>query len=127
MWGLRREVHGTVLRRCEDVLLTGANLLVERSGAWHCESLEHRSHLVEFFASDTFDAVYPGNKPRLAIEGGAATLSLSHLRACDFGRVDAPVLLATPAEPDNWGRWVVQVIPKLDWFQRHGGCRKLMC
>jgi len=127
MWGLPRDVHGTYLLQRSDCLLVAANLVIERSGAWHCESLLHRSHIVAFFGTDTFDAVFPGPKPLLHVRDNAAVLHLSHLSSGDIGRIDDPVFLATPAEPDNWGRWIVQVIPRLAWFKRHGHRHKLLC
>jgi hypothetical protein len=127
MWGLPRDVHGTYLLSRSDCLLMGGNLLIERSGAWYCESLLHRSHLVAFFGTDTFDAVFPGPKPRLTVEDTNARVDLSHLGDGDISRIDEPVFLATAAEPDNWGRWIVQVIPRLAWFKQHGHRHKLLC
>ncbi len=37
MWGLPRDNHGTYLLGADDCLLVAANLMVERSGDWHCE------------------------------------------------------------------------------------------
>lgn len=127
MWGVPRHNHGTYLIEAGDCLLVAGNLLIERSGDWHCESIWYRSHIVAFYGSDTFDAVYPGPKPRLTVAEQEASVDLSDLTETDMVHLDRPVFLATATEPDNWGRWVVQVIPKIAYFLEAGRGAQLLC
>ncbi len=127
MWGVPRENHGTALLEVDDALLVGSNLVVRRDGEWHCESMLHRDHVVAFYGSPTFDAVYPGKKPGIRVLGAEAVLNLSEMTPEDYLYLDEPVLLATAGEPDNWGRWIVQVLPKLVHFARTYQAGPLLC
>lgn len=120
-------IHGTYLVQHEAVLLFGGNHLVSREGHWSCEARAFKEQYLSFYREPFFDHIFPGPKPVIDTGAQPRRLRLSGLTAADVEIIDAPVFLATPVEPANWGRWVVNVIPKTAQFLQYGGGRKFLC
>jgi capsular polysaccharide biosynthesis protein len=120
-------IHGTYLVQHEAALLFGGNNLVSRDGHWSCEARAFKEQYLSFFSAPFFDHIFPGPKPVIDTSAQPRRLRLSGLTAADVEIIDIPVFLATPVEPANWGRWVVNVIPKTAQFLQYGGGRKFLC
>jgi hypothetical protein len=124
----------SVARR--DVLLFGPNHLADAEGNWSLEADGFPGQYIDVYNSKHFQHIFPGPKPRLAkidnvgdASGREVEIDASALGDEDYVTVEEPVFLATPVEPDNWGRWLSTVVPKAVHFQRteaHSG-RKFFC
>ena len=124
--GDEQDIHGSYLARRKDVLVFGPNLQVYPSGRWSCESRAFGEQFIDLAASDDYQAMFPGPKPRITSQGGAYQIDLGPI-ADDVEVLDEPLFLATPLEPTNWGRWIATVVPKAADFSAHGAGRKLFC
>jgi hypothetical protein len=121
------EIHGSYVVSRPDVLLFGSNHLVNRSGFWSCETRKFKRQFMELAAHPAFSHSYPGVKPRIGLEGDEIVLDCSSLTEHEVNSVTEPVFLATPLEPDIWGRWIATVVPKCAQFQALGSGRKFFC
>lgn len=65
--------------------------------------------------------------PRLFYNGTAALAAIPQLVLDRAVRVDGPVCLASPTEPDNWGIWLLEGLPSLHEFVRRGQAQRLLC
>jgi hypothetical protein len=104
----------------QDVLLFGPNYLADADGKWNLEADGFPDQYIELYNSKHFQHIFPGPKPRLAKIGNGREVALdaTALRSEDYLTIEEPVFLATPVEPDNWGRWLSTVVPKAIHFQR---------
>lgn len=123
----RDQIHGSYLVSRSDVLLFGANHLVNQSGLWSCETRLYKRQFMELAANPGFSHFFPGVKPGIEFEGDQIVLDCSTLSQCDVDSITEPVFLATPLEPDIWGRWIATVLPKCAQFKELGGGRKFFC
>jgi hypothetical protein len=121
------EIHGSYLVSRSDVLLFGANHLVSQSGLWSCETRMFKRQFMELAAHPGFSRAFPGAKPGIEFEGDEIVLDCSTLSQYDVDSIIEPVLLATPLEPDIWGRWMATVLPKCAQFKVFGDGRKFFC
>ena len=123
----RAEIHGSYLVSRPDVMLFGPNHLVNRNWSWSCETRTFKRQYMTLVASDSFGRMYPGMKPGIELEGDEIFLDCRRLRPCDIESIREPVFLATPLEPDNWGRWITTTVPKTVQFKTYGRGRKFLC
>ncbi len=125
--GPRTEIHGSYLVSRPDVLLFGANHLVSQSGLWSCESRMFKRQFMELAANPDFSHFFPGVKPDIEFEGDEIALDCSTLSQYDVDSITEPVFLATPLEPDIWGRWIATTLPKCAQFKAFGKGRRFFC
>ena len=123
----RAEIHGSYLVSRSDVLLFGSNHLVSQSGLWSCESRTFKPGFMEFVTGAWFSHFFPGVKPRIEFEGDEIVIDCNTLGQYDVDSITEPVFLATPLEPDNWGRWIATTLPKCAQFKVFGNGRKFFC
>ena len=123
----RDQIHGSYLVSRSDVLLFGANHLVSQSGLWSCETRMFKRQFMELAANPGFSHFFPGVKPGIEFEGDQIVLDFNTLRQHDVDSITEPVFLATPLEPDIWGRWIATVLPKCVQFKVFGKGRKFFC
>ena len=123
----RAQIHGSYLVSRSDVLLFGPNHLVSQSGLWSCETRTVKRQFMEFVTRAGFSNFYPGVKPGIELEGDDIVLDCNTLSQYDVDSITEPVFLATPLEPDNWGRWIATTLPKCAQFKVFGNGRKLFC
>ena len=121
------EIHGSYLVSRPDVLLFGPNHLVSQSGLWSCETRLFKKQFMELVAHPAFSHAYPGVKPGIEFEGDEIVLDCGMLSQYDVGLITEPVFLATPLEPDIWGRWIATTLPKCAQFRVFGSGRKFFC
>ncbi len=110
-------------RRHQNAYLFGQNFIID-DGTFFCESETYRLQYVEAFERPAYKAIYPGPRPRLSREAECWQVSFSQENAISLCE---PVFLATPVEPDNWGRWISTVVPKALWFLANPTGRKFLC
>ena len=120
----RAEIHGSYLVSRSDVLLFGPNHLVSQSGLWSCETRTFKRQFIELVANPGYSHFFPGVKPRIEFEGDAIVLDCDTLSQDDVDSITEPVFLATPLEPDIWGRWIATTLPKCAQFKVFGNGRK---
>jgi hypothetical protein len=123
----RAGIHGSYLVSRSDVLLFGSNHLVSSSGLWSCESRAFKRVFMEFVTGANFSHFYPGVKPGIELEGDEIVIDCESLARDDVDSITEPVFLATPLEPDNWGRWIATTLPKGAQFRAFGNGRKFFC
>lgn len=123
----RAEIHGSYLVSRPDVTLFGPSQLLSQTGLSSCETRAYKRPYLEHVAGRGFGKLYPGAKPAIEFEGDEVFLDFSNLRPCDVEPVAEPVFLATPLEPDNWGRWIATTVPKTAQFKGSGAGRKFLC
>lgn len=121
------QIHGSYLVSRSDVLLFGPNHLVNQSGLWSCETRMFKRQFMELVALPGFSHFFPGVKPSIEFEGNEIILDCDALTECDVDSIVEPVFLATPLEPDIWGRWIATVLPKCAQFKVFGNGRKFFC
>ena len=71
--------------------------------------------------------MFPGAKPSIDFNGDEIFLDCNSLSLYDVDVITEPVFLATPLEPDVWGRWMTTVLPKCAQFKTFGNGRKFFC
>jgi len=120
-------VHGSYLVSRSDVLLFGQNHLVSQSGLWSCETRTFKRHWMETVTVPAFSKMYPGVKPGIEFEGDEVVLDCATLNQCDVDSIIGPLFLATPLEPDVWGRWMTTALPKCAQFKEFGNGRRFFC
>ena len=118
-----QQIHGSYLVRRENVLLFGANHLVDGDGAWSCEARSFKGQFMAMLKWAAYEANFPGPKPVI----DDFVLRTAGLKDDQVERIEMPVFLATPLEPDNWGRWLATVAPKAVLYRMHGIGRKFLC
>ncbi|WP_068187816.1 glycosyltransferase 61 family protein [Mycobacterium sp. UM_CSW] len=123
----RAEIHGSYLVSRPDVILFGPNHLVSQSGHWSCETRTFKRQFMEFVTAAGFSHIHPGVKPHIEFEGDEIVLDCTTLSQDNVHSIIEPVFLATPLEPDNWGRWLATVLPKCVQFKKFGNGRKFFC
>ncbi len=123
----RAQIHGSYLVSRPDVLLFGPNHMVNRSGLWSCETRAFKKQYMEHVAVGGFSRRHFGVRPGIEFEGEEIVLDCDTLSQNDVTSITEPVFLATPLEPDNWGRWLATVLPKCAQFKELGNGRKFFC
>ncbi|ORW33326.1 hypothetical protein AWB91_09405 [Mycobacterium paraense] len=123
----RAQIHGSYLVSRADVLLFGPNHLVSQSGLWSCETRTFKRQFMELVRAKWFSHFHPGAKPGIDFEGDEIVLDCNTLSQYDVDSITEPVFLATPLEPDNWGRWIATTLPKCAQFKEFGNGRKFFC
>jgi hypothetical protein len=121
------KLHGSYLCRHRAALVFAQNSTLDVGGTWGCETQRFRTQFMAAFARAGYAAMYPGAKPDIRQVDGAWRLSVDNLKPDDVERIDEPVFLATPLEPDNWGRWVATVMPKAMSFLRLADGSRFFC
>ncbi|ORW33328.1 hypothetical protein AWB91_09415 [Mycobacterium paraense] len=86
-----------------------------------------KRQFVELVAEPGFSHFFPGVKPGIELEGDEIVLDCDTLGQYDVDSITQPVFLATPLEPDIWGRWIATVVPKCAQFKQFGNERKFFC
>jgi capsular polysaccharide biosynthesis protein len=76
--------------------------------------------------TEGFQRIFPGPKPHIKPASSGYQLDFTGV-ADRIEILEEPLFLATPLEPNNWGRWVSSVIPKVAHFRQYGANRKLLC
>ena len=120
-------LHGSYLCQDKDVLLFAQNSTLDADGTWACEAHAFRTQFMKAFSNASYQALYPGLKPTLKQSDGVWHLSIDNLDDDDVIHINEPVFLATPLEPDNWGRWIATVVPKAVLFLQQKYNRKFFC
>jgi hypothetical protein len=123
----RAQIHGSYLVARSNVLLFGPNFLVSQSGLWSCDTRAFKQQHMEFVAHPGFSHFHPGVRPGIEFEGDEIVLDCTTLSQGDVDSITEPVFLATPLEPDNWGRWLATILPKCAQFKAFGNGRKFFC
>jgi len=123
----RTHIHGSYLVARSDVTLFGPNHLVSRSGLWSCETRNFKRQYMALVVEAGFCKMHPGVKPQIELAGDLIFLDYDQLHPCHIHTVHEPVFLATPLEPDNWGRWLATTVPKSVQFKAYGQGRKFFC
>jgi len=111
-----QDIHGSYLVTRENVLLFGPNHLVSDDGSWSCESRAFKSQFIDAMQGAGYQAIFPGNRPKIESDQQNYILRTAELDTDQNDEIDAPIFLATPLEPDNWGRWIMTVTPKIAQF-----------
>jgi len=65
--------------------------------------------------------------PQITCEEGEYYCSGSSINKDDVIRVDGDVFFGTPIEPDNWGMWLLNCLPSVDYMLRNQPNSKFMC
>jgi hypothetical protein len=120
-------VHATYFRRFPDSVLFGPNHIINSNGEWYCEAYTQMRQYTDYFMTESFDNIFPGAKPQIIKRGSDIYCTLRNLNFSDIEFIDEPIFLATPLEPDNWGRWIASVIPKIMFYKKQVNGRKIMC
>jgi hypothetical protein len=123
----RAEIHGSYLVSRPEVTLFGPSHLLSRAGLWSCETRAFKRQYMAHVAGRGFCRSYPGAKPGIEFEGNEIFLDFGKLSPRDVELIQEPVFLATPLEPDNWGRWIATTVPKTAQFKTFGHGRKFLC
>jgi hypothetical protein len=123
----RTEIHGSYLVSRPEVTLFGPSHLLSRDGLWSCETRAFKRLHMAHVAGRAFCRLYPGAKPGIEFEGEEIFLDFRKLRPRDVELIQEPVFLASPLEPDNWGRWIATTVPKAAQFKSHGYGRTFLC
>ncbi len=120
-------LHATYDVTRDDVVLFGPSHLVDNSGAWNFEAQARPEQYVRFYDSDNYRHIFKGAKPTLGRDGeDGYTVSFEAVADGDVVQLEGPVFLATPIEPDNWGRWLSTVVPKVFRYVQSGRPRHPM-
>jgi hypothetical protein len=122
-----QDIHGSYLVRRENVLLFGPNHLVSGQGLWSCESRSFKRQFIDMLHFPSYNAIFPGPKPLIEFNEENFVLSTNNLSPGAVTRIDEPIFLATPLEPDNWGRWIATVAPKAMQYKAYGAGRRFVC
>jgi hypothetical protein len=123
----QQDIHGSYLVRRENVLLFGPNHLVSGHGLWSCESRSFKRQFIDMLDFPSYNMIFPGPKPVIEFKEEKFVVSTSNLSPELVERIDEPIFLATPLEPDNWGRWIATVAPKAMQHALHGAGRRFFC
>jgi len=124
---LSSDIHGSFLTKYENVWLFGPNLVFDRSGRIASEFRDDFRQFVDYVNSDFFREGFPGNKPKFANRGSGLTLDFRRLGEQDVLPLPDDVFLATPVEPENWGRWILTVVPKFARWKAARPRPSLLC
>ena len=119
--------HASFLVQEHEVLLFGPNFVLGNGGRWTCESRAFRKQFLRNYCTDAYKTLYQGRKPSVSLDAEPPTADFSSLKEDDVVVVDKPVFLATPLEPDNWGRWIDTVVPKAAQYHEFGMGRRFLC
>ncbi len=119
-----QDIHGSHLVEREKVLLFGPSIQVF-DGTWSCETRAYGQQYIDMTASAGYGSIFPGPKPKVIAKGQDRTFDFTGV--AEIKELSAPLFLATPLEPTNWGRWISTVIPKITQFRQYGCGRKLLC
>jgi hypothetical protein len=123
-----QHVHGSYLVQRKNWLLFGQNHLVNHDGSWACESRSFKDQFINYFVNMASHAEYSGYKPIVESDGKKIhILRTSDLSDEQLVRISEPVFLATPLEPDNYGRWIATVATKARIYKKYGAGRKFFC
>ncbi len=127
-WIVQRQRRpATYLCKDDNVILFAQNSTLDKNGVWACESQLFRTQFLRSYLQPAYQANHPGPKPNLTEIDKSWSLSLENLINQDVEVIDEPVFLATPLEPDNWGRWIATVVTKTNLFHGFGSSRKFLC
>ena len=121
-----QDIHGSVLTCRRDVVLFGPSIQIGLSGDWACESRKFGRQFVEMVGTNSYRNIFPGPKPNIEAVDGVIELDFRKILT-EIEFINEPLFLATPLEPNNWGRWISSVIPRVRYFRRYGSGRKLFC
>lgn len=111
-WNSVRERHSTGLARVENATVFGACFVGDPEGRCHCDTQMFRAGAFEFYDAH-LKAAHPGAHPRFAWDATQDRLDIVWTQPPTVVELEAPVTLLTPIEPDNWARWLVQILPRL--------------
>ncbi len=115
-------LHATYGTTREDVVLFGPNHLVDERGGWTLEAEARPEQYVAFYNLPAYRHILKGAKPTVGrtAEDDGFTINFEAVADEDVIHLDRPVFLATPIEPDNWGRWLSTVVPKVWQYTARG-------
>ncbi|WP_374545790.1 DUF563 domain-containing protein [Rhodoblastus sp.] len=117
IWDHVRYRHSTVIRHIRDCLVFGSNFVVDSEQNTFCDELSFRRGAFEFY-NVFIRGLAPGNLPECIFSDGGLSLRWSSDPMQKAICIDEPVYLLTPIEHDNWGRWICQVLPRLEYVKR---------
>ncbi len=124
-------LHATYRLHRRQVLLFGPNHLTDADGNWTCETASRAGQHIAFYNSPAYQHIYRGPKPTVRPTGeeDSYDFSIEHLFDDEIPEIDEDVFVATALEPDNWGRWLSTVIPKIAYFKQQGldGAARFLC
>ncbi|OBG34843.1 hypothetical protein A5673_21160 [Mycobacterium sp. E3198] len=86
-----------------------------------------KRQFMELAANPGFSHFFPGAKPGIEFVDDEIVLDCNTLNQSNIDSITEPVFLATPLEPDIWGRWLATVLPKCAQFKTFGKGRKFFC
>jgi hypothetical protein len=125
--GQATEIHATYSVKEQNVLLFGPTNMAFPNGRWSCAAAGFSQQFLDAYARPSFKAVYPGSGPKINKVGDGFELVFPEGALDEIRVIDEPVFLATPLEPDNWGRWIAEVIPKIQYYVSANAGRRLLC
>ena len=120
-----QDIHSSHLVERENVLLFGPSIQVF-NGTWSCETRAYGQQYIDMVAGAGYRANFPGPKPKIIANGQNRAFDFKEILE-EIEDLSAPLFLATPLEPTNWGRWISTVVPKITQFRQYGSGRKLLC
>lgn len=120
-------IHGTVVGGYEQAALFGANTLIGPDLGWLTESVHLGEQYLDAYLRPGFPHLFPGAKPVVARHRDLRVADFRHLSDHDWRFVEEPVFLATPAEPDNFGRWVSTMVGKVAYWRKWERDRAFFC
>jgi hypothetical protein len=124
-WNKVRDRHSTYVRVTKDATVFGPNYVVDLNGRCYSESLDFRQGALEYY-NKTMRHSHGADGPDVVFMGDGADIIWSDSSQEKIVDLGEPVILVTPFEINNWGRWVSHVIPKLMHISELGLTGKLL-
>ena len=122
------EIHGSYLASYSNVFLYGPNLIFDATGRVASEFRVDCRQFIEYAQSAYFRGRFPGQRPEIAISRDRKDIVVGGAWRDDVMEIPEPVFLATAVEPENWGRWLLTVAPKVvKWRQSRRAGERLLC
>jgi capsular polysaccharide biosynthesis protein len=116
IWNHVRYRHSTLIQEIGDCFVFGSNFVVDQGGNIFCDEMRFRRGAFEFYRG--FIRGLSPDLPECVFSEGGLFLDWRRDALRNAIAIESPVYLLTPIEQDNWGRWLCQVLPRLEHIKQ---------
>ena len=117
IWDHVRHRQNTMVEEFSNCFVFGSNFVVDAEQNVYFDSLNFRRGGFEFY-NRVIRGASPAPMPECVFADGGLTIHWPKDVMQAAVSIDDPVYLLTPIEPDNWGRWIRQVLPRLHYVKQ---------
>ncbi len=125
VWEHVRFRQNMLIQEFSNCFVFGSNFIVDAEQNVFFDSLKFRRSGFEFY-SRALRGASPASMPECLFADGGMNVSWPKDAMREAIDIDEPVYLLTPIEPDNWGRWIRLVLPRLEYVKRLDPARKIL-